>query len=45
MMQDLFPNMPIGLHKVGLDCCEEFFSLLEQNVKSKHTFYIGEAIE
>jgi hypothetical protein len=30
MMQDLFPNMPIGLHEVGLDCCEELFSLLGQ---------------
>ncbi len=37
--------MPIGLHKVGSDCCEEFFFLLVQHVKSKDNFCIGKAIE
>jgi hypothetical protein len=41
MMRDLFPNLPIALHKVGLDCCENFFSLLKQHVKNKHNFCIG----
>ncbi len=45
MMRDLFPNLPIVLHKVGLDCCEKVFSFLGQHVKNKHTFCIGEAIE
>jgi hypothetical protein len=35
----------IVLHKVGLDCCEDFFFLLKQHVKKKHNFCIREAIE
>jgi len=45
MMRDLFPNLPIVLHKVGSNCCEDFFSFLGQHVKNKHNFCIGEAIE
>jgi len=45
MMHDLFPNLLIALHKVSLDCCENFFFLLGQDVKNKHNFYIREAIE
>jgi len=45
MMQNLFPNLLIALHKVGLDCCENFFFLLGQHVKNKHNFYIRETIE
>jgi len=45
MMRDLFPNLPIVLHKVGSNCCEDFFSFLGQHVKNKQNFYIGEAIE
>ncbi len=45
MMQKLFPNSPIALHKICLDCCEDFFSLLGQHVKNKHNFCIGETIE
>jgi hypothetical protein len=44
MMQDLFPNLPIVLHKIGLDYCEDFYSFLGQYVKNKHNFCIGEAI-
>jgi hypothetical protein len=28
MMRDLFHNLPMALHKLGSNCCEEFFSLL-----------------
>jgi hypothetical protein len=45
MMQDLFLNLPIILHEVGSDSCEDFFSLLKQHVKNKHNLYIGETIE
>jgi hypothetical protein len=45
MMQGLFPNLPIVLHKIGSNCCEIFFSFLGQHVKNKHSFCIGEAIE
>ncbi len=40
MMQVLFPNLPIVLHKVGLDYCEDFFSFLRQHVKKKHNFVL-----
>ncbi len=41
VMQDLFSNLPIALHKVGSNCCEDFFSFLRQHVKNKHNFCIG----
>ena len=45
MMRDLFPHLPVALHKLGSDCCEDFFSLLGMHVKNKHNFCIGEAVE
>jgi len=45
MMQDLFPNLLIVLHKVGSNCCEDFFSFFGQHVENKHNFCNGEAIE
>ncbi len=44
MMRDLFPNLPIVLHEVGSNYCEDFFSFLGQHVKNKHNFCIGEVI-
>jgi len=41
VMRDLFPNLPIALHKNGLDCCEDFFFLFGQHVKNKPNFCIG----
>jgi hypothetical protein len=37
--------MPIVLHKVGSNCCEDFFFLFGQHVKNKQKFCIGEAVE
>jgi hypothetical protein len=45
MMQNLFPILPIVLHKVGSNCCEDFFSFFGQHVKNKHNFCNGEVIE
>jgi hypothetical protein len=45
MMQDLFPNLPIVLHKVGSNCYEDFFSFFGQHVENKHNFCTGEVIE
>jgi len=45
MMRDFFPHLPIELSRVGSDCCEDYFSLLGQQVRNKHNFSIGEAIE
>ena len=44
-MRDLFPHLPMALHKLGSDCCEDFFSFFGQHVKNKHNFCIGEAME
>ena len=45
MMRDLFPHLPVALHKLGSDCCKDFFSLLGQHVKNKYNFCISEAVE
>ena len=45
MMRDLFPHLLVALHKLGLDCCQDLFSLLGQHVKNKYNFCIDEAIE
>ena len=45
MMQDLFLHLPKTLHKLGSNCCDDFFFLFEEHVKNKHNFCIGEAIE
>ena len=44
MMQDFFPHLLVALHKLGSDCCEDFFSVLGQHVKYKHNFYFVEAV-
>ena len=45
MMRNNYPHLPCPLSNIGSDCCEDFFSLLGQQVKNKHTFCVGEAIE
>jgi hypothetical protein len=43
--RDFFPHLPIALDRFGTDCCEDMFSLLGQQVKNKHNFTFGEALE
>lgn len=45
MMRNYYPHLPCPLSNIGSDCCEDFFSLLGQQVKNKHIFSVGEAIE
>ncbi len=40
MMHDLFLDFSIVLHKVGLDSCEDLFSLFG-HVKNKHNYEGG----
>ena len=43
MMKEFFPHLPIALERSGSDCCEDFFSMLGQQVLNKHNFSAGEA--
>lgn len=45
MFRDFFPHLPVEFEKFGTDCCEDMFSLLGQEVKNKHNFTFGEALE
>jgi len=44
IMRDFFSHLPIELSRVVSDCCEDYFSLLDQQVCNKHNFSIGEAM-
>jgi hypothetical protein len=44
MMHDLFPNLPLALHKIGSNCCELFF-FSWTTCEKKHNVCIGDAVE
>lgn len=45
MMKDYFLYLPIELNRIESDFCEDYFSLLGQEVYNKYNFCVGEATE
>jgi len=45
MMRDNYSHLPCPLSNIGSNCCKDLFSLFGQQVKNKHTFSVGKAIE